>query len=219
MTHILHVIITRCVAHGLHTVVPWTLECACWKQFTGQWGDCENLKLHLSMRSWVLLCMLETVHRAVRRLWKSQIAPFNAIMSIIMHVGDSSQGSEEIVKISNCTFQCDHEYYYACWRQFTGQWGDCKNLKLHLSMRLWVLLSFPALESLEHHSRFLFPNSVLLSFPAFHCLFAVPAHPTASSHNLLQPVPLPEVEMWLPVHKHVTNTEPLRLLVIKLRSA
>ena len=51
-------------------------------------------------------------------------------------VGDSSRRSEEIVKISNCAFQCDHYY--------------CKNLELRLSLRLFIN------DRIErHYSRFL----------------------------------------------------------------
>ena len=46
----LHVMNTPCVAHGLHTVALWPLECMCWRQFTVQWKDCKNIKLCLSMQ-------------------------------------------------------------------------------------------------------------------------------------------------------------------------
>ena len=57
----LHVISTRCVARDLHTIVPGPLEHAYW----------------------------ETVRGVVRRLIKSQIAPLNAIIIIIIIINDS----------------------------------------------------------------------------------------------------------------------------------
>ena len=30
------------VAHDLHTIAPGPLECACWRQFVAQWGDCKK---------------------------------------------------------------------------------------------------------------------------------------------------------------------------------
>ena len=52
----LHVISVQCVAGDLHMIVPRPLERACWRQFRVLWGDCK----------------------------KSQIAPLNAIIIIIM---------------------------------------------------------------------------------------------------------------------------------------
>ena len=37
----LHMISARCVARNLHTTAPGP-ECKCWRQFTAQWGDCQN---------------------------------------------------------------------------------------------------------------------------------------------------------------------------------
>ena len=45
----------RCVARDLHTISLWPLECTCWRHFAAQW-DCQ----------------------------KSQIVPFNVIISIII---------------------------------------------------------------------------------------------------------------------------------------
>ena len=56
----LHVVNTWCVAHDLHTIAPWSVECTCWKQFTVHWGECKNLELRLGMRLslWSLLLLL-----------------------------------------------------------------------------------------------------------------------------------------------------------------
>ena len=32
-----------CTAHDLHTIASWPLECTCWRQFTAQWGGCNNI--------------------------------------------------------------------------------------------------------------------------------------------------------------------------------
>ena len=54
----LHVISARCVAGDFHAIAPGPLERTCWRQFAAQWGDCE----------------------------KSQIAPWNAIITIIITI-------------------------------------------------------------------------------------------------------------------------------------
>ena len=54
----LHVIGARSVARDFHTIVPWPLQHTCWRQFAAQQGDCK----------------------------KSQSAPFNAMMMIIIIV-------------------------------------------------------------------------------------------------------------------------------------
>ena len=52
----LQVIGAQCVAHDFHTIVPWPLECTCWRQFVAQRGDCK----------------------------KSRTAPLNAVIIIII---------------------------------------------------------------------------------------------------------------------------------------
>ena len=39
----LHVISARYVERDLHTNAPGPLERTCWRQFTGQWGDCKQI--------------------------------------------------------------------------------------------------------------------------------------------------------------------------------
>ena len=52
----LHMISAKCVAHDLDTIAPEPLERMCWRRFMAQWEDCK----------------------------KSRIAPFNAIIIIII---------------------------------------------------------------------------------------------------------------------------------------
>ena len=47
VAHMLHVIGAQC---DLLTIAPGLLEHMCRRQFAEQWGDCKNLKLHLSMQ-------------------------------------------------------------------------------------------------------------------------------------------------------------------------
>ena len=38
----LHMIGARCVARDLHMTAPRPVERTCWRQFAGQWGDCQK---------------------------------------------------------------------------------------------------------------------------------------------------------------------------------
>ena len=64
----LHLISAWCVAHDLHAIAPWSLKCTCWRQFTAEWGDCK----------------------------KSQIAPFNATIIIIIKYNNTNTTNANI---------------------------------------------------------------------------------------------------------------------------
>ena len=38
----LHVKGAQCVTRDFQTIVPWPLECTCWRQFAAQRGDCKK---------------------------------------------------------------------------------------------------------------------------------------------------------------------------------
>ena len=67
----LQVISTRCVARDLHTIAPGPLERTCWRWFAALWGDCK----------------------------KSQIAPLNAIIIIIIIKGTTKSKLTWIRKV------------------------------------------------------------------------------------------------------------------------
>ena len=58
----LHMISVRWSAHDLHSVMPGLLERTCWRQFAGQWGDCQKsriapLNVLIDITDWLNICM------------------------------------------------------------------------------------------------------------------------------------------------------------------
>ena len=63
------------------------------------------------------------------------------VARLTVHVGGSSQLSEEIVKLLNCTFQCDYCYY--CYYYYSaGKHTQKNNVMNMLAWKKWSCLAF-----------------------------------------------------------------------------
>ena len=66
----LHVISAQCVACELHTIALRPLECTCWRQFAGQWGDCKKSRsAPLNAIFIIIIIMLTTAHWCAQSPW------------------------------------------------------------------------------------------------------------------------------------------------------
>ena len=90
---------TRCFTCNLHTIVPWALECTCWRLFTVQWEDCKNLKLHLSMPLWLLSLLLLFPFPDITDLGYRKISAIQTMFYLWLAVGS------KCICITSLTFE------------------------------------------------------------------------------------------------------------------
>ena len=120
----LHVTSTQCVALDLHTILPWPLECTCWRQFVAQRGDCKNLDLRLSMPS--LFLLLNTLghkladlpkHSGAQACWSPQTFWGTTLLISPPHLKGL-----EVDRVDICQTQPQRNYQQQ-WLPVTLTWG------------------------------------------------------------------------------------------------